>query len=108
MRQSGNKNGYTKVDHVTFDLILPMLSTAAQSVLLRIYRQTVGWNKPFDQIAFSQFRDKTGIKQDKTIRAAIEELGELDLIITTGERTQKRSYGINWDTLSKYVPKDEA
>lgn len=107
MRESVNKNGYTRVDHVTFDLILPMLSTAAQSVFLRIYRQTVGWDKSFDQIAFSQFRTKTGIKQDKTIRGAIKELEDMELIMVVGERTQKRSYGINWDTLSSYVPQEK-
>ncbi len=107
MRESRNKNGFTKVDHVTYDVILPLLSTAAQSVFLRIYRQTAGWGKPFDWISFSQFRETTGIKQDKTIRAAIQELEDLELIIVVGERTQKRSYGVNLDTLARYVPKEK-
>lgn len=103
MNQSENKNGFTKVDHITFDVILPLLSTSAQSVFMRIYRQTVGWQKPFDWIAISQFREMTGIKQDKTVRAAIDELKDMKLIIVMGERTQKRSYGVNWDTLSQYA-----
>lgn len=108
MRQSENKNGFTKVDHVTYDVILPLLSTTAQSIFLRIYRQTVGWNKPFDWIAYSQFRERTGIKQDKTVRKAIEELEAKELIIVMGERTQKRAYGVNWDTLSRYAMEAEA
>jgi hypothetical protein len=106
MRRSLDKSGFTKIDHVTFDVILPLLSTAAQSIFLRIYRQTAGWNKPFDQISLSQFQDKTGIKHVDTVRAAIEELKDMDLIIVMGKRTQKRSYGINFDTLSGYVTEE--
>ncbi len=108
MRKSGSRNGYTQVDHVTFDVVLPTLSTGAQVVFLRIYRQTVGWKKPFDNISFSQLREKTGIKQDKTIRRAVAELEGRDLIIVIGERTQMKTYGINWDEMSKYADQQEA
>ncbi len=103
MRQSDNKTGYTQVDHVTFDVILPMLSTAAQAVFLRIYRQTVGWGKPYDEIANSQFRSLTGIKAVNTIRVALQELMDLHLIVSLGSRTERRSYGINWDTISGFA-----
>lgn len=96
MRQSGNKNGFTKVDHVTFDVILPMLSTAAQSVFLRIYRQTVGWNKQMDKIANSQFKKWCGIKSHETIQFAIDELVELDLISVEGKGTQVKTFGLKW------------
>lgn len=102
MRRSGNKNGYTQVDHVTFDLILPMLSGSAQLIFLRIYRQTVGWKKPSDKMATSHFRETCNIKWDQTVRTAIEELVELDLIIVTGERTQIKEFEIKWDTIALY------
>jgi len=100
--ESKRKIGFTKVTHVTCDLILPLLSTAAQSVFLAIYRQTAGWNKPFDEISNSQFRNFTGISEN-TVRSAIEELDDLKSIIILGERTKKRSYAINWETLKKYL-----
>lgn len=108
MNESTNKNGFTQVDHTTFDVILPMLSTSAQCILLRIYRQTAGWHKPFDKIAYSKFKSWTGIKQEKTIRKAINDLKELELIIVLGEerRSKNRSYGINWDTIAAYVEAD--
>ena len=107
MRESLNKAGHTAVDHVVFDLVLGVLSTPAQAVFLRIYRQTVGWHKPFDEIANSQFRKYTGIKSQTTVRSAISELDKLNLIIILGEGTQKRSYGINWDTIEKYMDEGE-
>lgn len=85
MRQSGNKNGFTKVDHLTYDLILPCLSPVAQLVLLAIYRQTIGWKKMFDAIALSAFRSRTGIKRDETIRSAIEELQKKSLNVSSAE-----------------------
>lgn len=96
MRESVNKNGYTRVDHVTFDLILPMLSTAAQSVFLRIYRQTWGWNKQTDKIALSQFKKWCAIKRHETINKALEELKDLKLITVKGKGTEIKKFGINW------------
>lgn len=95
MRQSGNKNGYTRVDHVTFDLILPMLSTAAQSVFLRIYRQTWGWNKQTDNISHTQFKKWCKIKSHITINAALDELKELDLIRIQNNGTHTKKFGLN-------------
>jgi phage replication O-like protein O len=101
VRKSGNKNGFTKVDHVTFDLILPTLSTAAQSIFLRIYRQTLGWKKPTDKIATSHFTKFCNIKKRGTIKSAIDELVELDLITAEGKGTQIKEFGINFDALQK-------
>lgn len=94
MRKSGNKNGFTRVDHVTFDVILPTLSMAAQLVFLRIYRQTAGWNKPYDRISTSQFMAMTGIKSKMTIFKAIQELSDRDLIVVNGEERKAKEYGI--------------
>ena len=103
MRSSGNKNGYTPVDHVVFDLILPLLSTSAQSIFLRIYRQTFGWNKQTDKIALSQFKQWCGIKRHETIEKALEDLKaveymgkEFRLITMKGKGTSIKEFGINW------------
>lgn len=96
MRESGNKNGYTQVDHVTFDLVLPMLSTTAQSVFLRIYRQTFGWRKQTDKIALSQFKKWCKVKRHETIQKAVSELVTLDVITIEGNGTQIKEYGVKW------------
>ena len=99
MRESDNKTGFTRVDHVTFDLIMPVLTTNAQAVFMRIYRQTVGWSgKDDDQISNADFRRVIGISEN-TIRDALNELEALALIFTKGERTERRSYSIHWHTL---------
>ena len=103
MIQSENKNGFTKVDHITFDVILPLLSTSAQSVFLRIYRQTIGWNKPVDRIADSHFKKKCGIKRRETISAAIKELESLNLITVSGSgKGIIKTYGIDLETLMDF------
>lgn len=100
MRRSGNKNGFTQIDHITFDLVLPLLSTSAQSIFLRIYRQTKGWGKQTDKIANSHFAEFCKIKNHETIKIAIDKLLALDVITVEGENTQIKEYGIKWDTLS--------
>ena len=99
MRNSEKKYGFTKVDHLTFDVILPTLSPIAQLVLLRVYRQTVGWGKMFDKISLSQFRKCTGVKWNQTIRSAIQELAEAEcegkkLLVVVGESTEIPDYGL--------------
>lgn len=78
---SDNLFGYTPVDHVIIDVIMPLLTLSAQAIYLRIYRQTVGWHKNNDYISNSEFRKSTGIAEDKTVRNAIRELAMSNLII---------------------------
>lgn len=107
MRDSLKKNGFTAVDHITFDFILPTLSPPAQLVLLRIYRQTIGWNNPFDSLSLSQICKKTGFKSKNTIVAALRELIDKNLIIISGEERKIQTYGINWKTVESYAKKQE-
>ena len=90
MKESSNKNGFTMVDHVTFDVILPTLSDSEQLVFLRIYRQTIGWKKEWDKISLSQFQRMTGIGKDRIIWAIVElEKKELIEVIRVGTRTNQ-------------------
>lgn len=102
MRESSKKYGFTKVGNDVFDIILPTLSTAAQSVFLRIYRQTWGWKKPTDKITASHFQKYCNIKNRETVRFAIAELLKLDLITVTGTRTQVKEFKINMKTIDLY------
>jgi len=102
MRRSLNKSGFTGIDHITFDVILPLLSVTAQIIFLRIYRQTVGWNKPTDKIANSHFQKCCNIKNHETVKIAIDELLEMDLITAVGKNTQIKEFGIKWQTIDSY------
>lgn len=96
MNQSVNKNGFTQIDHTTFDLIIPLLSPSAQSVLLRIYRQTYGWKKQTDKISNGQFKTFCHIKNHETIKEAVEELVALGVVTVSGKGTAIKEYGIKW------------
>ncbi len=102
MRRTKAKIGFTKVDHVTSDIVLPLLTTAAQSIFLRIYRQTIGWNKKTDRNSNSQLKERCHIKHSYTIREVIMELKELDLISVKGRATQVKTFSIKLDTLREY------
>lgn len=99
MRSSSNKNGFTMIDHISFDNVLPSLSPAAQLVYLRIYRQTIGWQKPTDAISLSQFKKKTNYKDHKTIEKAIVELKQKGLINVEGEGTEIKQFSINMEAV---------
>ncbi len=102
MRQSGKKYGFTRVGNDVFDIILPTLSTAAQSVFLRIYRQTWGWKKQTDKIANSHFQKFCNIKSHETVKFAIKELLDLELITVTGKATQVKEFSINMEAIDRY------
>ncbi len=118
MRESKKKIGFTKIDHISYDVVLPLLSLSAQSVYLRIYRQTLGWHKQGDFISNAQFRKKTGIKSDKTVRESVSELAKSNLIIVdavegignlrdyldplSAADWRTKNYGINLNTLYVY------
>lgn len=99
MQISQNKSGFTMIDHITLDCVLPTLSASAQLVLIRIYRQTVGWKKEWDRISLSQFRKFTGYKDNGTIAEAISELETRKLIIVEREGTKTNSYSICWKSI---------
>jgi hypothetical protein len=72
---------YTRVNNHVFERILPNLSGNGLKILLVVLRQTWGYADPgspsgrrrFDQISYSQFREKSGIKSDATVRRALQE-----------------------------------
>ena len=105
MNISNNKTGFTKVDHITFDLILPTLSPSEQSIFLRIYRQTVGWKKQSDKISISQFKKFTGILHNETIEFAIKRLENRTLIIVKKANGKTTEYEINWSYILEMYSK---
>jgi hypothetical protein len=62
------------------------------------FAKTVGWQKEFDVISYSQIQAGTGIKNRSTISMALHELqGEIPLY--RGRRAPDRSVGI--ETLTR-------
>lgn len=82
-------NEMTMVKNVVFDHIMPALSANGWKILCVAIRQTWGWADPSsptgrkesDQISYSQFKSKTGIKSDQTITRAIRECLESDYLL---------------------------
>ena len=62
------------VHKICFDVLMPRLSGSAWKVLCFIIRKTIGYQKEFDKISYSQISTGTGLKSHETIRAALMEL----------------------------------
>lgn len=91
------------VDHVTLDCVMPTLSAAAQLVLLRIYRQTVGWKRERDRISLSQFKKFTGYKTDDTIISAVRELESKRMINVLRIPRKTNEYSLVWETIGSFA-----
>ena len=90
---------YTMVDNAVFDEIMPLLNGNEWKVLSFIIRKTIGWHKDMDGIAYSQFRDGTGIKSNTTIQKSLHQLIYLGLIEVgkTGRMADNHYYKLNKD-----------
>lgn len=88
--------GYTKVPDVILDQHLKSLSEAELKVLLVIIRNTIGWHKERDRLAYSQIKAKTQLS-GRSITTAIESLSNRNYINITDKNgrtlsTQERRY----------------
>lgn len=109
MRNSTTNNGYTKVQNIFIDGIFPTLSPAAQLILLKIIRQTVGWQGKRilgDKISYSQFRKATGYSDNTAISKGLKQLMERELIVVEGKGTETRKFRVNWETIDKIMEED--
>jgi len=74
------EKGYTIVDNVVFDYILPELTANGWKVLCFIIRKTKGWHKEWDGLSYSQIMKGTGIKSSATVSKVLTELLDGDYI----------------------------
>jgi phage replication O-like protein O len=75
-----NKPNFTQIPNDILDNYMYQVSGAKLKVLLKICRNTFGWNdKPKDKISLTQLQESTGLCRQSTIDA-IKELTKLDLI----------------------------
>lgn len=104
-----NHRGFLMIQNVILDRILPILTPNAQTIYLRIFRQTLGYrdkdgaSKQWDSIAHSQFKKWCHIKATNTVKAAVGLLEDLELIEVESMGDGKPSrYRINPDEIQNY------
>lgn len=99
-----------QVPNAVIDDLMANLSPNALKCYLLIVRKTTGWGKTSDRISESQFMDKTGIKNVKTVRTAMVELSDLGLINQNKKRGQITEYSLVLNSENQYqktvVPKN--
>lgn len=99
-----------QVPNAVIDDLMANLSPNSLKCYLLIVRQTTGWGKISDRISESQFMDKTGIKNVKTVRVALAELVSLGLINQDKNRGQITEYSLVLDSKNQcqktVVPKN--
>ena len=96
-----SKINHTQLSNEFIDDYMSKLSPKAIVVFIAISRKTIGWQKTSDLISHSQLREMTGMSTN-TIKSAVEELEEMDLIKVDKSGLITR-YDINYaDTMSKH------
>ena len=69
----------TAFDNAFVDHVMPALSGSAWKVLSFIIRRTIGHQKEWDKIAYSQIKQGCGISTNAAVRNALRELEGLTL-----------------------------
>ena len=69
-----------QIANAVIDEYLSQMSGNALKCYILIVRKTRGWQKTHDSLSISQIQKATGIKSEKTVEKAINELVELGLI----------------------------
>lgn len=69
-----------QIANSVIDEYLSLMSGNALKCYILIVRKTRGWQKTHDSLSISQIQKATGIKSEKTVEKAINELVELGLI----------------------------
>jgi len=72
-------SNFCKLDNDVSDILFPHLSTSAQSVYLRLYRQSFGWNRNWAAESLPKLSKACNLSL-QTVRKAIKELENLGCI----------------------------
>ena len=91
------KKDYTQLHNSLFDVVMPTLKPNAWKLLCFILRKTNGWNKPEEQLSYSQLRAGTGISSDATLATTIKDLVDARYLIVTPTQWQSSTYALNYD-----------
>lgn len=80
----------TQIPNYLIDEIMPVISGSAFKVLIVIARQTYGWHKEVEWIAYSQLIEKTGLHRE-SVASGLKELKEKKLIEVFDKETRSLS-----------------
>ena len=79
-------NGFTMfADEILEALGRVQISGHCWRILMVVFRQTYGWGKKFDWIAYEQFIEKTGLKKQR-VYEAFKELCERNILTRSGSK----------------------
>ncbi|MFC1591211.1 replication protein [Thermodesulfobacteriota bacterium] len=91
------ENGYTRVANELLEALAKIDLTASEvKILFVIIRKTYGFNKKKDRISYSQFEEKTGMRNGNMSRP-IKRLEEKNIIIVRRKSGVGSFYGIQKD-----------
>ncbi|MFV0576024.1 MAG: replication protein [Vibrio sp.] len=99
-----------QVPNSVIDDLMAHMSPNSLKCYFFVVRKTTGWGKESDCISETQFLEKTGIKNVKTLRTALAELCKMGLIKQFKKRGQITEYSLVLDDANQYqktvVPKN--
>ncbi|OCG69197.1 hypothetical protein A9G41_06560 [Gilliamella sp. Nev5-1] len=87
-----------QVPNAVIDELMADMSANALRCYLLITRKTTGWGKTSDKISISQFMQSLGIKDKRTIYAALSELTNLGLINAIKNNGEITEYSLVLET----------
>lgn len=92
---------YTKKPNIVFDSVMSQVSGNAYKCLDVIVRCTLGYHKPDAQISESAFMKLTGIKRKETLRTAIRELEQIQIISVSRDNGVTNTFVLTTDQYEK-------
>ncbi|NUF48722.1 replication protein [Gilliamella sp. ESL0250] len=87
-----------QVPNVVIDELMANMSANALRCYLLITRKTTGWGKASDKISISQFMQYLGIKDKRTVYAALSELINLGLVNAIKNNGEITEYSLVLET----------
>lgn len=84
-----SSTGFTKVPNWIVDEVLPASTFSAFKIVQVVARQTVGWQREWAQLSFSEFAEFAGFKSRASVSSGIKEAVDNGWVI-------RRKEGQNW------------
>ena len=86
---------FTQLHNSIFDVIMRICTNSEWKVLCAVLRKTRGWDKPGDDISYSQIKELTGVASNSTIATAVSGLIKKDMIIASKREGATTFYQLN-------------
>jgi len=86
---------FTQLHNSIFDVIMRLCTNSEWKILSAVLRKTRGWDKPGDDISYSQIKELTGIASSSTIATALKGLIHKDMVIASKHDGATTFYQLN-------------